>query len=366
MGKKHVVVAMSGGVDSSVAAALLKDQGYEVTGITMQLFSLPREVCLSEDLRSCCGFKAIEDAGRVASVLGIPHYTVDFRDEFEKHVIADFCREYGRGRTPNPCIRCNEHIKFELLAQRAKNLGAEFIATGHHARVERDPKSGRHLLRKGGDRAKDQSYFLYALNQRQLSFTLFPVGEMTKARVRQLARKWKLPVSEKEESQEICFVLDNDYARFLESRVPGAFRPGPILDLGGNTLGRHRGIPLFTVGQRKGMGIAAPHPLYVLAIDPKRNAVIVGTDEDLLRKRLAASCLNWISGCGIDAPLQVRAKIRSKHREARATVFPAGAGRVEVEFLAPQRAVTPGQAIVFYDGDIVVGGGIIDSDGSSG
>ena len=357
---------MSGGVDSSVAAALLKEKGYEVTGITMSLFSLPREACLSEELKSCCGFKAVEDAQRVCSVLGIPHYVVDFRKEFERIVMADFCREYSRGRTPNPCIRCNEHIKFSLFAERAKRLSAGFIATGHHARIEYDKASGRYILKKGKDKTKDQSYFLYTLSQDELAFTLFPVGEITKARVRQLARKWKLPVAEKEESQEICFVLDNDYGRFLEIRVPEAFKPGPILDLQGNILGRHRGIPFFTIGQRKGMGISSRHPLYVLAIDTDKNAVIVGTNENLLRKRLAASSVNWVSRKGIDAPLPVKAKIRYKHRESRAIVIPDGAGRVEVEFVEPQRAITPGQAVVFYDGDIVVGGGIIDSAGSSG
>jgi len=363
MAKNKVVVAMSGGVDSSIAAALLKERGFEVTGITMNLFSLPREVCQSEDLRSCCGFKAVEDAQRVAMMLGIPHYVVDFRKEFEGIVVADFCREYSRGRTPNPCIRCNEHIKFSLLAERAERLGADFIATGHHARVEYDKASGRYILKKGKDKTKDQSYFLYTLSQDELAFSLFPVGEMTKPRVRQLARKWKLPVAEKEESQEICFVLDNDYGRFLEIRVPEAFKPGPILDLHGNILGRHRGIPFFTIGQRKGMGISSPHPLYVLAIDADKNAIIVGKNDELLRTKLLASRVNWISVSGIDKPLTVKAKIRSKHREAAAVVTRAGEDSIRVEFRSAQRAVTPGQAVVFYGGDIVLGGAIIDSAG---
>jgi len=361
MTHKHVVVAMSGGVDSSVAAALLKERGFEVTGVTMNLFSLPREVCLSEELRSCCGFKAVEDAQRVAAALGIPHFVVDFRGEFERSVIADFCREYSLGRTPNPCLRCNEHIKFSLLAQRARKIGADFVATGHHARVEYDKASGRYLLKKGKDRTKDQSYFLYPLSQEQLAFSLFPVGEMTKVRVRQLARKGKLPVAEKAESQEICFVLDDDYARFLENRAPGSFKAGPILDRSGNVLGRHRGISLFTIGQRKGMGIAARQPLYVLAIDAERNAVIVGNDEDLLQKKLIASRVNWISVPGLDRPLLVKAKIRYRHQEASAVVIPAREGTIEVEFKKPQRAVTPGQSVVFYNGDVVVGGAVIDS-----
>lgn len=357
--KKKVVVAMSGGVDSSVAAGLLKEKGAEVIGLTMKLFSLPREACLSEDLRSCCGFKAVEDARRVAAVLGIPHYVVDLRKEFEKYVIEDFCREYARGRTPNPCIRCNEHIKFNLLWERAKRLGAGFIATGHHARVEFRPQSGRYLLRKGRDKEKDQSYFLYTLTQEQLSRSLLPIGDLTKRQVRQLAKKWKLPVAEKEESQEICFVLDNDYARFLETRIPRAFRPGPVVDLKGNVLGRHRGIPYFTVGQRKGMGIAAAHPLYVLSIDAEKNMIVVGKNDELLRKSLLASEANWISVERLTSPTEVKAKIRYKHSEAEAQVIPLSDDEVRVEFRRTQRAITPGQSVVFYRGEVVAGGGII-------
>jgi tRNA-specific 2-thiouridylase len=355
-----VAAAMSGGVDSSVAAALLKAEGRDVIGVTMNLFSLPREACASENLRSCCGWKAQEDANRVAIALGIPHFIVDFRREFERRVVADFCREYRLGRTPNPCIRCNQFVKFGLLLERVRHLGAERIATGHYARVEFDEASGRYLLKKGRDAEKDQSYFLYPLTQDELSRADFPVGRYSKGEVRRLAAEYRLPVAEKPESQEICFVPDKDYARFLKERCPEAFRAGPILDLGGKVIGRHQGIAHFTIGQRKGMGVAALHPLYVVDIDAERNTVLAGRNEDLYRRRLRASGLNWISIEKLVEPLAVRAKIRYKHSEARALVTPISARSVSVEFEKPQRAVAPGQAVVFYDGETVVGGGTID------
>jgi tRNA-specific 2-thiouridylase len=358
--KGVVAVAMSGGVDSSVAAALLKEEGREVIGLTMNLFSLPKEVCLSEDLRSCCGWKAQEDAGRAAAALGIPHFVVDFRREFEHCVIDDFCREYARGRTPNPCIRCNRFIKFDLLLERAKKLGAEFIATGHYARTDLDPAAGRWLLKKGIDAAKDQSYFLYPLSQMELSRTLFPLGGKTKVEVRQLAARLGLPVAQKKESQEICFVPDDDYAGFLTARCPAAFRPGPITDPGGKIIGRHGGIAHFTVGQRKGLGIAAPRPLYVVAVDAEKNTIVAGENEHLYKRRFEAVDLNWISIEKLGRPRMVRARIRYKHAEADAEVTPLAEGRVLVEFEKAQRAVTPGQAVVFYEEDVVVGGGLID------
>jgi tRNA-specific 2-thiouridylase len=357
---KKVVVAMSGGVDSSVAAALLQEQGHEVIGITMNLFSLPKEVCRSENLKSCCGWQAQEDANRVAIELGIPHYVVDFRREFERTVVMDFSREYGRGRTPNPCIRCNQFIKFDLLLERANKLGADQIATGHYAQAEFDPATGRHLLKKGKDKDKDQSYFLYTLTQAQLAKTLFPLGGLTKKDVRTIAAKYALPVAQKEESQEICFIPDRDYPKFLRERIPQAFRPGPILDLQNRVIGKHEGIIHFTVGQRKGMGIAAPHPLYVLSIDAEKNAIVVGKNEDLYRSRLEASAVNFISIEKLDEPKPVQVKIRYKHAEARATISPQDRWGVRVDFEKPQRAITSGQAVVFYDGDTVVGGGIID------
>lgn len=354
-----VVAAMSGGVDSSVAAALLKDQGFEVIGLTMSLFDLPGEACRDENLRSCCGLKARDDAHRVALALGIEHLTADFRKAFAETVIADFCAEYARGRTPNPCLRCNQFIKFDRLWTRAKKLGAPALATGHYARIDRDDHSRRWRLRKGVDPDKDQSYFLYPLSQAQLGRTLFPLGGYRKEEVRAIAKRLGLPVAEKRESQEICFVPDDDYGRFLRQRIPEAFAPGPVLDPEGKEIGRHEGILHFTVGQRKGMGIAAPHPLYVLAIDPRRNAVIAGTNAGLYRTSFSAENVHWVSGESPVRPLEVAVKVRSKHAEAKALLVPRPGDRVDVEFEKPQRALTPGQAAVFYDGDNVLGGGII-------
>jgi tRNA-specific 2-thiouridylase len=296
----------------------------------------------------------------VAIHLGIPHFVVDLRKEFEAAVIADFAREYGRGRTPNPCIRCNERIKFKLFLERARRLGADSIATGHHARVARDPSGSSLLLKKGKDRAKDQSYFLYRLTQAQLARALMPVGDLTKAEVRETARRLGLPVAEKAESQETCFAPLGDYPRFLSGRAPRAFRPGLILDLEGKILGEHKGIGYFTVGQRRGLGISAPHPLYVTAIDFRRNAVIVGQEKDLFRKHLQASRVHLIAGGRLDKPVRVKAKIRYRHPAAEAIVIPLSPGRVRVEFGRPQRAITPGQSVVFYNRDAVLGGGIID------
>jgi tRNA-specific 2-thiouridylase len=358
--KKRVVVAMSGGVDSTVAAGLLKEQGYEVIGVTMNLYSLPRELCRSEELRACCGWQATEDAHQAAFDLGISHFVVDFRREFESSVIADFCREYGRGRTPNPCIRCNEHIKFRLLAERAGRLGADSLATGHHARAVFHRESGRYRLNKGLDKSKDQSYFLYPLTQEQLSRSLFPVGGMLKKEVRALARKWGLRVADKPESQEICFAPLGNYPDFLKKRGKRAFVPGPIKDGEGGVLGKHRGIGYFTVGQRRGLGISGARPIYVVGIDGPTNAVFVGPQEDLFSKTLTASCLNWISIETLNEPLRMKAKIRYRHEDAGALVTPLRKGRVRVDFDWPQRAIAPGQSVVFYIRDAVVGGGIID------
>lgn len=351
---------MSGGVDSSVAAALLLDEGYDVVGVTMNLFSLPKEHCRDENNKSCCGWGAAEDAHQVCLTLGIPHYVIDLRDEFEKKVIADFCSEYQKGRTPNPCLRCNEFIKFDELVKRAEMLDADCVATGHHARIEYDSELRAHLLKKGMDRQKDQSYFLYTLTQGQLNRILMPVGSLTKKDVRQKAEELGLSVAQSPESQEICFIPDNDYARFLGKRIPQAFRPGPIVDSHGRTIGLHNGISGFTVGQRRGMGIAASRPLYVLSIDAGKNMVIAGPNEDLYRRELEASQVNFISGKPLDRSRRVKAKIRYKHQEAPAELIRVGGGRFRVQFDSPQRAVTPGQAVVFYDGETVVGGGSIE------
>jgi len=352
---------MSGGVDSSVAASLLLEQGYEVFGITMNVLSLLREFCADEDLKSCCGEEAIADANRVATKLGIDHYLVDLRKPFEELVVADFIREYALGRTPNPCIRCNQHIKFDVLMQRASKLNADFLATGHHARIDRDIDTDRFILKKGKDKEKDQSYFLYMMTQQQLSRSLFPIGELTKGEVRVKAEELGLPVAQKPESQEICFIPDNKYAGFLKERIPDAFQPGPIVSEEGHILGEHKGIIHFTVGQRRGMGISAPYPLYVLDINPKNNTVFVGPDESLYKRRLLASRLNWISKTDGIGSLAVRARVRYKHHEAKAKLHMLESGQAHIEFEKPQRAITPGQAVVFYDAEVVVGGGTIES-----
>jgi tRNA-specific 2-thiouridylase len=361
MTKKRVAVAMSGGVDSSVTAAVLLEQGYEVVGITMNLFSLLREFCADETLKSCCGRGAIEDANRVATKLGIDHYLLDLKQPFEEMVIADFLDEYRQGRTPNPCIRCNQYVKFDVLMKRASRLDAHFLATGHHARIKRDERTGRFLLKKGKDNEKDQSYFLYTMTQKQLAQTLFPIGHLTKAEVRAKAEKLGLPVAQKPESQEICFIPDNNYVRFLKERIPAAFQPGPIVDEDGRVLGEHSGIIHFTIGQRRGMGISASHPLYVLEINPRINTVVVGPDESLYKHHLKASGINWISNIPSRGPLAVKARIRYKHIETEAELDMLESGRVQVKFAKPQRAITPGQAVVFYESEVVVGGGTIES-----
>jgi len=360
MSRKRVVVAMSGGVDSSVAAALLKERGYEVFGITMDIFNIPKEFCQEEGLRSCCGRGAKADAVRVAAHLGIPHYIVDLKKSFNTWVVADFCEEYKNGHTPNPCIRCNQHIKFDALWKKAKKLGADFLATGHHARISHDENSGRYLLLKGKDREKDQSYFLYAMTQEQLAHILMPIGDFTKKDVRKKAKQLGLPVHQRPESQEICFIPDNDYIRFLKQRIPEAFRTGPIVDRENRILGQHRGILHFTIGQRRGMGLAASHPLYVLEIQSDENRIVVGSSDHLYEKKVLLSDVNLIMKDEIEAPLPVKAKIRYKHREAKAVLTSLEKNQVCLNFQDPQRAVTPGQSAVFYAGDVVVGGGIIE------
>jgi len=363
MKKKRVVVAMSGGVDSSAAAALLLEQGYDVVGVTMNLFSLPREYCRDEYVKNCCGWGAAEDAHQVALTLGIPHYVIDMRKEFETKVIDDFCAEYKKGRTPNPCIRCNEFIKFDEMLKRLDTMDADYLSTGHHVRIEYDTKKKRNLLKKGIDREKDQSYFLYTMTQDQLARTLVPVGHFTKKHIRKKAEKLNLPAAQRPESQEICFVPDKNYPHFLREQIPQAFRPGPIIDTEGKILGQHEGTLHFTIGQRKGMGIAAAHPLYVVAIDAKNNIIVAGPNEKLYDNELVASQMNFISISGLKERVTLKAKIRYKHTEAEAQLFPITTDSVRVVFKTPQRAITPGQAVVFYDGETVVGGGIIDLKG---
>jgi len=344
-----VAVALSGGVDSAVAAALLREEGYQVIGVTMRVW--PPD-------GPAGGVAA--GARRVADRLDIPHHVVDCRGVFAERVIAHFCREYDLGRTPNPCIRCNQFIKFGALRERARELGADFIATGHYARIEKDAANGRYLVKKGSDRSKDQSYFLYALTQEQLKYSLFPLGGFNKERVRRIAEELGLPAASRPESRDICFIPDSDYPRFLKDYAGGATRPGPILDRRGNVLGEHKGLIFYTIGQRKGLGISAGEPLYVVAIDRERSAVIVGSREETYGSELTASELNWMANGKPRRPLRVKARIRYLHREAGATVIPSGEDRVQVVFEEPQMALTPGQAVVFYDGERVVGGGSIE------
>jgi tRNA-specific 2-thiouridylase len=347
---------MSGGVDSSVAAALLKERGTDVVGVTMYLHEEERE---PKGGRGCCGSRAIRDAARVASTLGIPHYAWDFRKEFEAAVVEDFCAEYARGRTPNPCIRCNERVKFTALLGRAAELGAGMIATGHHARIVRDD-NGAWRLCKGADARKDQSYFLYSMTQEQMARVLMPVGEYTKDQVRGIARRLGLPVAEKPESQEICFVPDDDYAGFLRRRRPELLRAGSVLDTGGNVVGGHEGIAGFTVGQRKGLGLAFGERRYVVRIDASTNSVVLGEKNEARGRVIEAGDVNWISGRPPELPVRTWAKVRYQSRGGAAAVEPFGGDRARVVFDEPQWAPTPGQAVVFWQDDAVLGGGTIE------
>lgn len=348
---------MSGGVDSSVAAALLADAGHEVIGLSMQLYDQR-----DGDARfgACCTLDDLHDARRVAAALGIPHYIVNFERQFDEHVISDFVREYAAGRTPIPCVHCNADLKFATLLDRARGLGAEAVATGHYAQVERDPATGRTALKRGVDREKDQSYFLFSLDQGQLGRALFPVGGLRKTEVRAYARQRGLPVAAKPDSHEICFVADGDHTQFLERRAPDVARTGAIADRDGRVLGRHAGVHRFTVGQRKGLGLAVGVPLYVLEIDAPSNTVVVGPRAALEGTSLTASRVNWIAGEPPASPLRVAARIRYRHREAPASVVALDDRRAAVQFDEPQAAIAPGQAVVFYDGDAVIGGGWID------
>ena len=346
---------MSGGVDSSVAAALLAEQGHDVIGLSMQLYAERGD----QSFGSCCTLDDLHDARRVAYSLGFPHYILNFERQFQETVISNFVREYAAGRTPLPCAHCNSDLKFSTLLDRARGLGADVVATGHYARVAQDA-TGRWLLKRSADGEKDQSYFLFSLTQDQLARAMFPVGALTKPEVREQARRLGLEVAEKPDSQEICFVPDGDYARFVAKQAPAVERGGAIVAESGAHLGTHGGIHRFTIGQRKGLGISAPAPLYVLKIDADSGNVIVGPKTSLDRPTLTASGVNWIA---VDAPtdwLPVSAQIRHRHAAAPGRVRAVEHGRAEFVFDTPQSAITPGQAVVFYDADLVVGGGWID------
>ncbi len=360
--KKKVIIGMSGGVDSSVAAAILLEQGYEVFGVTMQIWpDMAEETQKTEG--GCCSLSAVDDARRVAGKLGIPYYVMNFKDIFKEKVIDYFTSEYMKGRTPNPCIACNRYVKFEALLQKAVAMGMDYVATGHYARVEYDSRLKRFLLKKSATESKDQTYALYTLTQQQLSRTLMPIGEYTKDRVRQLAGELGLSVASKPDSQEICFVEDDDYGRFICENTD--YRPvsGNFTDTRGNVLGRHKGIIHYTVGQRKGLGITFGKPMYVVEINEADNTVVLGDGEEVFSDSLIASDMNFIALERLEGKMTVKAKIRYSAKAADAEIIPLDAGRVEVRFEIPQRAVTPGQAVVFYEGDIVVGGGIIDRAG---
>lgn len=366
MDRKRVVVAMSGGVDSSVAAALLLERGYEVIGVTMQLW--PDDDPFEEARRGgCCSLSAVDDARRVASILGIPYYVLNLREAFASLVVDYFVDEYARGRTPNPCIACNRFVKFDVLLEKARELEADYLATGHYARVRFDQDRRRYVLARAVDRRKDQTYALYGMTQDQLARVLFPVGEHTKEEIRRLAAGLGLPVAAKPDSQEICFVPDDGHGAFVAARAAERVRPGPILDTRGRVLGTHRGLPYYTVGQRRGLGISAPRPLYVVEVDPARNAVVVGEAEDAFRQAMEVGDLNLIlldwedlaaQPEGITVEAQVR--YRAEPRPARVRALPGVPRRALVEFPAPQRGMAPGQAAVFYEGDLVVGGGTIE------
>jgi tRNA-uridine 2-sulfurtransferase len=347
---------MSGGVDSSVAAALMAQAGHDVIGLSMQLYDQR-----GGDVRfgTCCTIDDLHDARRVAARLGIPHYIVNFEREFGDHVVSNFVQEYASGRTPIPCVHCNGDLKFATLAARAEGFGADIVATGHYARVERDDRTGTFVLKRGLDAAKDQSYFLFTLTQAQLAHAVFPVGSLDKQTVRSHARELDLPVADKPDSHEICFVPDGDHAAFVERRGGGG-EGGVIRDIDGRPVGTHAGVHRFTVGQRKGLGLSSRVPLYVVSIDAEHETVTVGPRVALERRTVTASGVNWIAGAPPGSEIDVTAQIRHRHPEAPATAVPIAGDRVSLEFDTPQCAVAPGQALVMYDGERVVGGGWID------
>lgn len=354
---EHVFLGMSGGVDSSVSALLLQQAGYQVSGVNMRLFH-------NEDLgesreKTCCSLADAEDARAVAARLGIPFYVFDFSETFRGTVIRDFVEGYEAGRTPNPCVECNRSVKFGALLQRALVLHGDYLATGHYARVERDPGTGRYLLLRGVDRSKDQSYFLYMLTQHQLSHTLFPLGRLHKSQVRRLAEENGLVNAAKRDSQDICFAPDGNYTAFIERMVGHPSPVGAFVDADGRTLGTHKGFVRYTRGQHKGLGLSIEPPLYVLDKNADTGEIRLGLDDALWSRTLTANALNWISIPELTGPLTVTVKTRYSQREAGAVVQPADDGSVTVQFGEPQRAITPGQAVVFYDGEYVVGGGTI-------
>lgn len=357
MEKKRVVIGMSGGVDSSVAAWLLKEQGYDVIGVTMQIWQ-DEEEKLQEENGGCCGLTAVDDARRVAASLDIPYYVMNFKREFKENVIDYFVDEYIGGRTPNPCIACNRFVKWESLLKRSMDIGADYIATGHYARVEQLP-NGRYAVRTSATGRKDQTYALYNLTQEQLKRTLMPVGGYTKEEIREMAAKMNLPVAHKPDSQDICFVPDGDYASFIEKTADQTFPQGNFVLTDGTIVGRHNGIIHYTVGQRKGLGVAMGYPVFVLAIRPETNEVVLGKAEESLSRYVRADRINFMSVEDLKEPKKVWAKIRYNHKGAWCTVERTGEDEILCTFDEPLRAAAPGQAVVLYDGEYVLGGGTI-------